>query len=204
MKKNVIIILCSLVIIIFNIVLLNLLLSKNNENIVLFSRVNELLIKESIIKKQFFLQQSFESMCIPDTILSKPNNIYFHSFSSLVKNGRPKLFFRFRETNCDACVQKTLRIIGGIVNEMPKDNIIILCSYTNARKFYAYKETQNICVYNVNEKFLPLDDQEEPYFFVLTDDLRIKNIFITIKEDDKYTIDYLNCIINRYYNHNKK
>ncbi|WP_459684801.1 hypothetical protein [Viscerimonas tarda] len=46
---------------------------------------------------------------------------------------------------------------------------------------------------------ITLDEQEQPYFFILNGNLSMRNVFIPTKEDSNYTADYLDCLGHKYW-----
>jgi hypothetical protein len=54
-------------------------------------------------------------------------------------------------------------------------------------------------VYNIQHSFLVLDEQEEPYFFILIPGLRMQNIFIINKKDYQLTKEYLHAMLHKYW-----
>ena len=189
----------------FNVVILNKYKKTLAESELLIDRYNDLSAREaresSILKKQAILQQVAETMLLSDIEFKSPKNNSNVKLSALLKSGNPKLFFRFKETDCDACVQSSLRLIEETTAHMPRSEIVILSGYKNARQFYAYAEQQLISVYNADNLPTVLDEQEQPYFFVMDSNLRMQNVFIPTKEDVNYTADYLNCVSHKYWPH---
>lgn len=173
---------------------------------ILMENFSVLSIKESrqsnTLKKFAIFQQNIESGLFPDIKLKEAKGKRIINFSSILKSNDPVLFFRFKETNCDACIQEAMIMLHEIPSSYsPSVKIVILCSYSNVRQFYAFanEEKEEFEVYNVDSLPLYIDKLENPYFFVMNQDMRIRNIFIPLKDDSQYTKDYLKCVTNKYW-----
>jgi len=166
---------------------------------------NEISIKElrvsSMLKESMFLQQITESELLPDVQLTDSKTQKNIPITSLNKERQPVLFFRFKESHCDACTQSAIRILREIAPHFPPGGIAILAGYTNVRQFYAFAtaEKMNIKVYNIADLPLHIDKQEKPWFFVLTPEGRMQNVFVPVKGDEQHTKKYLQCITNKYW-----
>lgn len=161
---------------------LNITGNRINENLKLFS----------------LYQQKYENSAIP--IIDNPENEkYFYNTFNLGDINNTQLCFRFKETHCDACVQKTLSLINEIEKLFPVE-IIILCSYANYNQFAAFKSKQsnNIQIVNVKEISWDVDSIEQSYFFVI-DQGRIHNLFIPLKEDWNYVKKYIHTLFHKYW-----
>ncbi len=190
---------------VFNIILLK----KNNElkqqNLSIMDKYNELSVKElrvtSILKKNSIFQHAAEALYCPDIQLKDPKTKNDIKLSALVKDNEPLLFFRFKENDCDACIQQAIRMLKKISENYPNQRITILSGYKNARQFYAYadSETKTFDIYNVDDFPVIPEQQENPYFFVLNGGMEMKNVFVPVKEDMELTADYLGCITQKYW-----
>lgn len=181
-----------------------------SHNIYLINNYNELSIKElrtsSILKNNMLLQYISESILDPEIELRSPIEKNSTRISDLIKDKKVLLFFRFKENDCDACIQKGLELLKKTKNQLHNQRIIILSGYKNVSQFYAYAKSENILleIYNVDVLPIPIDNQNNPYFFILNERLEMKNIFIPMKEDMKLTADYLDCIKDKYWHiHNE-
>jgi hypothetical protein len=188
-----------LLLLVLNIVILIKHKENKEESQLLFEQYNEVSAKGIMLKQQGAFQQAAEAVVLPDMELKSPKDNSRIKLSSLLKDGHPKLFFRFRETDCDACVQHSLDLIKEAANRIPGEDIIILSGYKNVRQFYAYTKTQKLSTYNIEDQSLPLDTQEQPYFFIIADHARIQNVFVPLKGDKGYTADYLSMMKNKYW-----
>ena len=153
-----------------------------------------------LLKKNIIIQQLSEAVNCETIELKEPKLGENISFAKLIRN-EPKLFFRFKENHCDGCVQSSIRLLSQLSDSVPDIEISILCGYNNVRQFQAYAQAnrKQFEVYNINEMPLAAEIQEQPYFFVVTPDYRIRNVFITTKEDEHFTENYLAAIQNKYW-----
>lgn len=160
-------------------------------------------ITENRISKNLKLfslyQQKYENSEMPIIDeYQKSENSFFDSINSGITM-KTQLCFRFKETHCDACVQKTLNLINEIAESFPIE-ISVLCSFTNYNQFAAFKSKQsyNIRIINIKEISWDVDSIEHSYFFVI-DQGRIHNLFIPLKEDWNYVKKYIHTIQHKYW-----
>lgn len=188
-----------------NIVLLNKYRELKIYNLSLMDKYDELSVKHSkissVLKENNVLQRATEATLCPNITLVNPQVKRDFRMSDLVKKNEPLLFFRFKETDCDACIQQVLGLLKNITTQLPNQRIIILSGYKNVRQFYAYANSENKLfeVYNINELPILPDNYDKPYFFVLNGNLELRDVFFYVKEDVDLTIDYLKCIVHKYW-----
>lgn len=159
--------------------------------------------ESEVLKHNLIIQQLSEAISCENLELKTPDTRENISFTKLIQN-EPKLFFRFKEASCDACIQSTIEFLSDLSKSMPDIEIIILSGYANVRQFQAYaqsNQSKQFKVYNINEIPFTADQQDQPYLFIVTPDNLIRNVFITTKEDDRLTQEYLNAIMHRYWHH---
>ena len=146
---------------------------------------------EKLTEKQF-LQQLSEGI-----FFDSDNTPSMHSLYSDL----PVLCFRFKETHCDACISTIIRHLSSMKEHFPSNGIVILSGYSNMRQFNAFAQTQKktFNVLNANRLLIPLDEQSDPYFFVLTKDEKVQNVFIPDEKDSKYTKRYLDLVRDKYW-----
>lgn len=164
-----------------------------------------LFIKEERISQKLktfsILQQTMEGCDIPNVMIKNSDKESL-LLSSLPQNATDAvLCFRFKETHCDACIQNTIRLLNEISTSL-QGKIAILCGYTNFIHFAAFesKQNKNIAIYNVeNITCLDIDKIEQSYFFIIQNG-KIHNIFIPLKEDNKYIHEYIHILLHKYWN----
>lgn len=171
----------------------------------LVDKYNELSTKQlriaSVLKENNVVQRMTEAMSCPDITLVDPGSKRNRKISDLLQKDAPLLFFRFRETDCNACVQQALELLKDIAVRFPEQKIVVLSGYKNVRQFYAYagNESKEFKVYNVNEFPILPDNYDKPYFFVLNKNMELRDIFFYVKEETELNMDYLNCIIRKHW-----
>jgi hypothetical protein len=152
-----------------------------------------------ILKENILIQQLSEASDCREMELKGSGTKKNIPLEKIIKD-EPKLFFRFKETHCDGCVQSSVRMLSQLSDSVPELEITVLSGYQNVRQFNAYSQSQQkFEVYNVNEIPLPTEYQDQPYLFVVTPDYRIRNVFITVKDDDLLTEQYLKMMQNKYW-----
>ncbi len=193
--------------------LLNMiLLYKDSENNILLKNItekyNEIAVRElresEILKKNMLIQYATGSTQLPDIQLENFQTKNKIAFSSLSKETKPSLFFRFKESHCDLCVQKMFETFKEISDHFPCNHITVLCGYDNLRQFHAFaasSENANFHIYNIERLPVFIDDIDKPYLFTLSPDMKMHDVFIPIKEIPDYTIDYLDCLKMKYWKH---
>jgi hypothetical protein len=116
---------------------------------------------------------------------------------------RLTLIFRYNENDCSACVEEALKPLMEFSTKMGIRNILIITSSHNVRtmNIFIRQHAPGIHVFNSNEDInLPVEKWDTPYFFLIDNSLRVKLVFIPVKEIQNYTWEYLNIIYQRYFN----
>lgn len=154
------------------------------------------------LKNNLCIQHFMESFALENIELGNIESKTTISFYSLMEQGEFLLVFRFKETNCDGCVKNTLTLLENISSNFPSDKIVILSGYQNTRQFYAFANQwkKGLRIFNVEDLPWPIEEQEQPYFFVLNPTAKsMQNVFIVIKEDNELIHNYLHCIKEKYW-----
>lgn len=156
---------------------------------------------KAALKENTVIQRVTEAMLCPDVTLIDPRTKSNTRLSELVKEGNPLLFFRFKDTDCDACVQHALHVLKNIALKLHDQQMIILSGYKNVRQFYAFAahEKKSFKVFNADELSILPDNYEKPYFFMLNGSMELKDVFFYVKEDTEVTSDYLQSIHHKYW-----
>jgi hypothetical protein len=113
-----------------------------------------------------------------------------------------KLFFRYTDVNCNACVDSSLIKIKAFSEKLRDSNVIILASYQTARDLYVWKRINKITnpVFRISYKSLAIktENLNEPFFFVLNKyDRTVQNLFIPAKEYMHTTDEYLQSMLTK-------
>lgn len=71
----------------------------------------------------------------------------------------------------------------------------------NTRQFVAFSKAQNkrLSVYNVTRIAWEVDEFDEPYFFVVSKDRKVHNLFVPLKEDERLTERYMHEVQQKYW-----
>ena len=159
-------------------------------------------ISETFRKSTIYQQASEATTCKDFKVIDPINNEETILFKDIIHNKVAQLFFRFKETNCDACTQNTLKQLSKLSAQFPKQGIIVLAGYKNIRQFNAFAQTYklNFKVFNVHTLPIVAEKQNQPYLFVVTSEYKIQNIFIVNKSESRFTAEYLRCMTNKYWN----
>ena len=168
-------------------------------------QLNELSVKEfresSILKEAMMFQQVSEAISCRNVKIQAAETKETLTLASLLKSNDTFLFFRFKENDCDACVSQSVDLLEKMSEHFPANGIVVLSGYGNVRQFYAYAQSKkkHFKVFNVETLPVIAEDQEQPYFFVMTSDLRMQNVFIVNKSDSKFTAEYLHHMGHKYW-----
>lgn len=169
-------------------------------------RLNELSVKElresSVLKQTMLCQQMSEAVSCRNVEIQDAETKETVTLASLFKSNGNLLFFRFKENDCDACVEKSIDLLEKISEHFPANGIVILSGYSNVRQFYAYAQSRKkyFRIFNIESLPVIAENQEQPYFFVVTPDLKVQNVFIVSKNDSQLTADYLHHMEHKYWN----
>jgi hypothetical protein len=155
----------------------------------------------NILNHNMLLQQYSESESCQGILLKDPVTKLDISFDALVSDTCPVLFFRFKENTCDVCIRGALEILKQYSGLFPEAGLVVLSGYRNVRHFYSFFQSSDIHfrVLNVDQLPLATEGQGEPYFFVVTSDMKIQNVFITSREVASLTGEYLHGMGHKYW-----
>ena len=117
-----------------------------------------------------------------------------------VMSAGKKLIVRYSELNCNSCVDSLLQYASNFAKEVGDDNVMVWASYSNIRNFHLLfrlnKAKLNIC--NVNSQISEYDQIDNPYVFILDEDLTIRRLFFPHKELPDNTKKYFNTIKSEF------
>lgn len=152
------------------------------------------------LARNMLLQHMAENVTLPIVKSLNPYSGDTILLSDILKQEENTLCFRIKETHCDACVQHGLRLLKQ-VSEEPGSNIVVLCGFMNTRQFVAFSKAQNkrLSVYNVTRIAWEVDEFDEPYFFVVSKDGKVHNLFVPLKEDERLTERYMHEVQQKYW-----
>jgi len=154
----------------------------------------------SFLKKNAFFSFYDNGQPLSDSLIISDENRSYTTrefVNTFLKSN--KLFFRYTDVNCNACVDSSLTVIKAFSEKLRDTNIIILASYQTARDLYVWKRINKIKnpVLSIPYKSLAIktENLNEPFFFVLNRfDRTVQNLFIPAKEYMRTTDEYLQSI----------
>lgn len=130
------------------------------------------------------------------------NNQKKVKLSSLV-GGKEKLVFKFSPSNCSTCIQSGFAALRKIAKNISNDQIIIITDKTNRREIRALANSMNLDypIYLADDKDFNniLQKENIPFTFIIDKDLRMKDLFIPMKELPDYSDMYYRIIWKKYF-----
>lgn len=130
------------------------------------------------------------------------NNQKKVKLSSLV-GGKEKLVFKFSPSNCSTCIQSGFAAFRKIAKNISNDQIIIITDKTNRREIRALANSMNLDypIYLADDKDFNniLQKENIPFTFIIDKDLRMKDLFIPMKELPDYSDMYYRIIWKKYF-----
>lgn len=125
------------------------------------------------------------------------------SRNSVISNNKLVLFFS--DKNCIECIDNALSHLNKWSDYIGKDNIIIIVAYENSYRLNVLKKIKKIKfpIYKVSNTNIPIINLEIefPFFFVLTNDFVLHNMFVADTSLSKITDEYLKAIFINYFDH---
>lgn len=119
----------------------------------------------------------------------------------------PKLVLVTTELNCEPCVNLGIEHIRKFIENVGKEQVIVLVSYNNFRNYYLFDRTAKLSckVYNIKEGALnlPADKLNLPYFIKINPGLKTSRVFIPVKGFDKPTDDYFKVMTKTFQSYKK-
>lgn len=111
---------------------------------------------------------------------------------------KSKLVFRFSEINCGTCVSREVRLVKELARDVGWDRIIFLTSNSNQEYLNRFKRVSQVKtkIFNIDQEYFPIDKEwiSTPYMFIVDNDSIYKNMFISMKENEKRSEHYLGRI----------
>ena len=122
--------------------------------------------------------------------------------SDLLKEG-DALVFKFSSSNCSTCIQSGFTDLKQIAKNIPQERLIVLADKSNKREIQALSNSMNLVypIYLVNDTAFSyiLRDENVPFVFVIGEDLRMKDLFIPMKELPDYSDTYYRIVWKKYF-----
>lgn len=119
--------------------------------------------------------------------------------SNILDQG-PKLFFRFKETDCSSCVDKEISLLKNHFSENP-DRVVILVTFSELRILQLMSKKYDIPfkIFNIENHFdqnLTIRQANKPYYFLGDSDFLFKLIYEVKNLPEKFTLTYFK-VVNR-------
>lgn len=114
-----------------------------------------------------------------------------------------KLVFFFSDKNCITCIDSALYHLNNWSNSIGLDNIIVIVLYEDSYRLNVLRKIKKIQfpIYNICKQNIDRYDLEKdfPFFFVLTKDLSMHNLFIADKSLSEITDKYFKATFRNYF-----
>lgn len=137
------------------------------------------------------IQDRYKAKAIPDSLLSILNEDQLSSSS-------PKLVFRFSQIYCGTCVTREIRLLRDFAGEIGWENIIFLATNSDDEYLKRFQRVSQVKtpIHNISYTFFEIDNEplDTPYMFILDSDSSFKELFISMKENEVRTQQYLEKI----------
>ena len=136
---------------------------------------------------------------IDGNIFIRDKNDNILSAADAIGDGK-KLIVRYSELNCNSCVDSLLHYTSIFAKEVGENNVMVWASYSSIRDFHLLfrlnKAKLNIC--NIESQISEYDQINNPYVFVLDEDLTIRRLFFPHKELPDNTKRYFDTIKSEF------
>jgi len=176
---------------------LYLIFKRNNDKLIEIN--NEEILVETKFENDWLLfnlyfNNKYEGKLIDNFICETSDNSTLQ-LSKIVLD-KPILFFRYSYSNCNTCYEEEINLL----NEVFKNNIgnaIIISSYDIKRDYLKFLNfiKSDIPIYRIlNDSNLKIETNN-PYYFLLHEDLKMTHFFIPDKKYPEKSKEYLEKII---------
>ena len=122
---------------------------------------------------------------------------------SKLLEGKETLVFKFSSSNCSTCIQSGFSALRKIAKIIPRERLIILADKSNRREVKALSNSMGLDypIYLVDDNAFShiLRDENVPFVFIIGEDLRMKDLFIPMKELPDYSDMYYRIIWKKYF-----
>ena len=142
---------------------------------------------------------SSEGFCLsPTTVLTDAEGNKSPLSEVVSAHGRT-LVYRFSRMNCLPCIAMHFKLLKSILDDRAQMGLIILCDYHNARDLRILRNTYEVScgLYSVDRIGIPIEDVNNPYFFILTQDMRCEGFFTAFKETSQQTENFLRALLEK-------
>lgn len=137
------------------------------------------------------IQNNYTNNSVPDSLFAIINE------DQLDLNS-PKLVFRFSQIYCGTCVTREIRFLREFAIEIGWENIIFLATNSDEEYLKRFQRVSQVKtpIHNISYDFFKIDNEplDTPYMFILDADSTFKELFISMKENEVRTQQYLEKI----------
>ncbi|MFR8835272.1 hypothetical protein [Bacteroides sp. CG01] len=133
----------------------------------------------SVLKEDMKLCFQNEGLILDSEILLVENESKEYILSDIVKE--KTLVIRFSQLNCQACIEA----IKPLLKKVNIKQVVFLVTYTNKKFLKEFKkeiDQEDWRFFQVNSLYVPVEDLNSPYFFVLDEKMSLNYVFIPHKE----------------------
>ena len=127
---------------------------------------------------------------------------YVYAISEFL-NGEEKLVFKFSTSNCSTCVQSGFSTLRKLMRNLSSDQLLVIADRSNRREVRALANSLDLDfpIYMAEKGAFGdmLLNENVPFVFVLGSDLRMKDLFIPMKELPDYTDMYYRIVWKKYF-----
>lgn len=138
-----------------------------------------------------------------DGIQGKDANHNLVGLNEMFLNHEDKILVcRFSELDCESCIDYAIKSMKEYSVRMGIENILYLGNYRNNRIFNRQRAMCGIdsCrSLNVAKLGLPIEDLNQPYYFVLDSSLLVSNVFIPNKTTQRMLNTYFDVLCDKYF-----
>lgn len=143
------------------------------------------------------LENKYEKESLPKEFINLINSDLSKDSLSI------KLVFRFSQLYCGACVNREVRLLREAAKKIGWMNIIFIATVPSKDDLNKFKNTNHIKanIYNVNNPYFSIDKEpiDTPFMFIIDSDFAFKELFISMKENEIRTEQYLHHITTKYF-----
>jgi hypothetical protein len=112
------------------------------------------------------------------------------------------------QLNCDACVEFQINMVKEYLDKIGKYNILFITAYSNLRNLLLFNKIYSMgCpIYAIEDNTLqiPIEEENEPFFFEIDKNMRTNQVFIPRREIPDLTKKYLGMMSKRYFGAKEK
>jgi hypothetical protein len=192
MKKNSLEIILLLSILVVSLVILGTLFIEKKEKQLSTNESNS--ESEKLELNLYIKQNIYESVINNNTMIDLSGQPW--KSKENIPSDKPILVFRYSALSCNVCIEFGYNKLKEYFTDYKDNNhLLVIVSDYPAQ----YKVDLNFIHLNKGKLNLPVEDSNQPFYFVLVDN-RVQNIFIPEKNYAEYTDVYLRMVKSKYFN----